>query len=80
MGPRSAEGRAGDQRDPAYNIAVSKIVSTRHREFAQRSGEMSNEQFAEFLGGFLEWAGPSMVDGAIGFVFMDWRQIELLLR
>jgi DNA modification methylase len=66
--------------DPPYNIAVSKIVSTRHREFAQGSGEMSDDQFSEFLGGFLERAGPYMVDGAIGFVFMDWRQIELLLR
>lgn len=68
------------QSDPPYNIAVSSIVSTRHREFAHASGEMSDDQFAEFLGEFLVAARNVMVDGAIAQIFMDWRQIEILLR
>lgn len=66
--------------DPPYNIAISSIVSTRHREFAHASGEMSSGQFAEFLGQFLSAARDVMLDGAIAQVFMDWRQIEILLR
>jgi len=66
--------------DPPYNIAISSIVSTRHREFAHASGEMTSDQFAGFLAAFLGAAREVMVDGAIAMVFMDWRQIELLLR
>lgn len=66
--------------DPPYNIAVSTIVSTKHEEFAHASGEMTPEQFATFLSDFLTPARDAMVEGAIAFVFMDWRQIEILLR
>lgn len=66
--------------DPPYNIAISSIVSTSHREFAHASGEMSDAQFADFIAQFLSAARDVMVDGAIAQVFMDWRQIEILLR
>lgn len=66
--------------DPPYNIAISSIVSTKHREFAEASGEMSADEFATFLTDFLSASKSVMTDGAIGFVFMDWRQLELLLR
>lgn len=84
--PRTLAALLGEERvqllltDPPYNISVSTIVSTKHREFAHGSGEMSREQFAEFLSAFLIAAREVMVDGAIAMVFMDWRQIELLLR
>ncbi|WP_179187171.1 DNA modification methylase [Sphingomonas sp. TZW2008] len=66
--------------DPPYNIAVSDIVSTQHAEFAFASGEMSDDEFAAFLTGFISAALPVLVKGAVVFAFMDWRQIELLLR
>jgi len=66
--------------DPPYNIEISTIVSTSHREFAHASGEMSRDEFATFLRDVLELAMSRLDDGAIGFVFMDWRQIEILLR
>jgi DNA modification methylase len=76
----------GDERpqllftDPPYNIAVSSIVSTRHREFAHGSGEMSESEFGRFLAEVLAVARHVMLDGAIAFMFMDWRQLEILLR
>jgi DNA modification methylase len=66
--------------DPPYNIAISSIVSTKHREFAHGSGEMSQSEFAQFLSDVLAATKPMMLSGALAFIFMDWRQIEILLR
>ena len=40
---------------------------------------MSSEQFAQFLEVTLSFAARSSVDGAIHFVFIDWRHIRELL-
>jgi DNA modification methylase len=66
--------------DPPFNCCISKTVSTQHREFAQASGEMSGEQFQKFLANFLSNAAEVMASGAVGLVYMDWRQIERLLH
>jgi DNA modification methylase len=54
--------------DPPYNVRVDGHVSgsgrVRHREFAEASGEMTSQGFT---------------DGAISFVFMDWRHMAELL-
>ncbi|MEQ8441225.1 MAG: DNA methyltransferase [Alphaproteobacteria bacterium] len=65
--------------DPPYNVPVDGHVcglgKVRHREFAMASGEMTREQFEKFLKtAFLNLARSS-VDGAIHFIFMDWRHI-----
>ncbi|MBT6529341.1 MAG: DNA modification methylase, partial [Betaproteobacteria bacterium] len=70
--------------DPPYNVAIDGHVSgsgkTKHRTFAMACGEMSETEFQEFLTDFLRAATENMTDGAIAFVCMDWRHIEILLQ
>jgi DNA modification methylase len=68
--------------DPPFNVRVDGHVSglgkVRHEEFAMASGEMSEAEFTAFLSTFLGHAKAYSRDGAILFVFMDWRhQFEL---
>lgn len=69
--------------DPPYNVKVQGHVGgrgkTRHNEFAFASGEMSDEEFSDFLRDSLTVMKTHSADGALLFVFMDWRHIELLL-
>lgn len=66
--------------DPPYNVPIDGNVgglgSIKHREFAFASGEMSSEQFTEFLTVTLGNAAASAKDGAIAFVCMDWRHMR----
>jgi hypothetical protein len=69
--------------DPPYNVRVRDIVgrgAVRHKEFAMASGEMSHDDFVEFLKGTLAAAASVSHDGAVHFVCMDWRHIEELLN
>lgn len=69
--------------DPPYNIAIPGVVSgkgnVKHDNFVQASGEMSAEAFSQFLSTFLHCSKAVMADGALAFVFMDWRNIDRLL-
>jgi DNA modification methylase len=69
--------------DPPYNVPIDGHVCglgrTTHRDFAMASGEMSKAEFTAFLTTVLGHAAGHSVDGALHFVFMDWRHlIELL--
>jgi DNA modification methylase len=87
--PVGLEHLMGDRRadmmftDPPYNLVVDGHVSglgkTHHREFAEASGEMSQEQFTEFLRESLSLAGSFCRDGAIAYVCMDWRHLREIL-
>lgn len=76
----------GDERaqlvlaDAPYNVKVSGIVSTQHREFVQGSGEMSEAEFDAFLERFLAASHQALVDGGIAYCFMDWKHIRQLLN
>jgi DNA modification methylase len=65
--------------DPPFNVRVDGNVSglgkVRHDEFAMASGEMSEAEFTSFLSTFLGCAKAHSRDGAILFVFMDWRHL-----
>lgn len=65
--------------DPPFNVRVDGHVSglgrVRHEEFAMASGEMSEGEFTAFLSTFLGHAKACSKDGAILFVFMDWRHL-----
>lgn len=65
--------------DPPYNVRIDGHVcglgSVKHREFLLASGEMSSDQFTDFLTCTLGNAATVMRDGAIAFVCMDWRHI-----
>jgi DNA modification methylase len=69
--------------DPPYNVPIDGHVgglgSIRHREFAFAAGEMSREQFTDFLQRTLGNAAGAAKDGAIAFVCMDWRHMRELL-
>ena len=63
--------------DPPYNVKIDGHVGGRgrikHREFAFASGEMTSEQFVQFLQETLGLCARHTVDGGITYVCMDWR-------
>jgi DNA modification methylase len=81
--PNTYAAFMGDERadlvftDPPYNVPIQGFVGgkgrIKHREFAEGSGELSEQQFIDFLRSTLGLACEHSVDGAIHFVFMDWR-------
>jgi DNA modification methylase len=69
--------------DPPYHVTIAGFVSglgrTRHREFAMASGEMSRDEFVEFLAASIATLLPHLTDGAILYLCMDWRHMTELL-
>ena len=69
--------------DPPYNVPISGHVcglgKIQHDEFAMASGEMSDDEFREFLKRFFEQANAVLHPGATSFVCMDWRHIADLI-
>jgi DNA modification methylase len=68
--------------DPPYNVKVRSIQGRgkiQHREFVAASGEMSRDEFTQFLAAFLTLAAKHSVEGAIHYVCMDWRHIGEML-
>ena len=83
--PESFQRLLGDEKaqmvftDPPYNVRIEGNVSGlglhRHGEFAMASGEMSSAEFMEFLKKALTVAIRCSGDGALHFIFMDWRHV-----
>jgi len=69
--------------DPPYNVRVPGHVQGRgrvkHADFAFASGEMSDAEFRVFLETCLGHLACASSDGALHFVCMDWRHIDVLL-
>lgn len=74
----------GDERaqmvltDAPYNVKVKNIGSMgkiKHDEFAMASGEMTPAEFTEFLTTFMRHAKEYSVDGALHYLFMDWKHV-----
>lgn len=69
--------------DQPYNVPIAGHVSglgrNTHREFAEASGEMTLEQFTEFLRVTLERVEVVCSNGAIVFTCMDWRHAGEML-
>jgi DNA modification methylase len=70
--------------DPPYNVPIQGHVSGKgaivHREFAMASGEMSEEEFIDFLQRVLSLFARHSASGSIHFVCMDWRHAYALLK
>jgi DNA modification methylase len=70
--------------DPPYNVPIDGHVSglgrVTHREFAMAAGEMTSQEFTQFLttvfARFTEFSGT----GSIHFVCMDWWHLRELLN
>ena len=69
--------------DPPYNVPIHGHVSglgrTRHREFAMAAGEMSPNEYLNFLESICMSLVAFTVDGAMHFICMDWRHAKPLL-
>ena len=69
--------------DPPYNVRIQGHVSglgkAQHEEFAMASGEMSSEEFADFLETTVSHLIHYSIDGSVHFICMDWRHIGELL-
>jgi DNA modification methylase len=68
--------------DPPYNVPIAGHVGgrgrTKHREFAVGVGELSSNEFREFLETVLGHCAGHSVNGSIHYVCMDWRHTEEL--
>lgn len=63
--------------DAPYNVPVAGHVTSRrdHGEFVSGSGEMSDEQFTEFLAKIMRQSLSALSGSALAYMFMDWRHI-----
>lgn len=73
--------------DPPYNVKIAGIgsgsensVISKHGEFVMASGEMSEDEFTEFLRKIMVNMVNESKDGAIHYVCMDWRHMMEVLR
>jgi hypothetical protein len=69
--------------DPPYNVKINGHVGglgkIQHREFAMASGEMSQEEFTEFLKSAFRLVAANSTDGSLHYLCMDWRHLEEVL-
>jgi 16S rRNA G966 N2-methylase RsmD len=69
--------------DPPYNVPIAGHVMgngrVQHREFAMAVGEMSVEQFTDFLKTVCTRLSAASTDGSIHFLCMDWRHLPEIL-
>lgn len=65
--------------DPPFNVPVNGHVcgagKTKHKEFAMANGEMSSDEFTEFLRKNFVLCAKYSRPGALHYNFMDWRHV-----
>ncbi len=65
--------------DPPYNVKVSNISGInkehKHAEFLMASGEMSEEEFIEFLSKIFHNLASFSKNGSLHYVCMDWKHV-----
>lgn len=70
--------------DSPYNVSISGNVcgkgSIQHKEFAMASGEMSSEEFVNFLKAAIRNLITFSKNGSIHYLFMDWRHMSEILE
>jgi hypothetical protein len=69
--------------DPPYNVKIDGHVSgngkIKHREFAMASGEMTDQEFTDFLTAGLTSICAHTTPGALIYACMDWRHMGEML-
>lgn len=88
--PESYEKLLGDEKaamiftDPPYNVEIDGHVcgkgKIKHAEFQMAAGEMSQQEFTEFLGQVFANLCQYSKDGSLHFICMDWRHIKELME
>jgi DNA modification methylase len=68
--------------DPPYGCVVDGFVSKKgqHRNFVQGAGEMSREELEAFFFAFASNLARVLQKGALVYIFIDWRSLDLMLR
>jgi DNA modification methylase len=69
--------------DPPYNLSITKALrakTIKRREFPMASGEMTAEEYREFLKATFVQLCAASTDGSIHFVCIDWRHVRDLLE
>lgn len=69
--------------DPPYNLSIKKDISVgagKFAEFAEGSGEMSDDAYEELLTVTTENMMKAVKKGGILFLCIDWRHAEVLMR
>ncbi|MBC7750074.1 MAG: site-specific DNA-methyltransferase [Methylotenera sp.] len=62
--------------DPPYNLPANFFTNKdeqRHKDFAMASGEMTDDEFVQFLALIMTTSVNNSVPGAIHYIFMDFR-------
>lgn len=69
--------------DPPYNVKISGHVcgsgNVQHKEFQMASGEMSTDEFTQFLRKNFDLCAKYSRPGALQYNFMDWRHMGEIL-
>jgi DNA modification methylase len=69
--------------DPPYNVRINGHVSgkgaVKHSEFAMAAGEMTGDEFRNFLTLGMKLASENIANGSIIYAFMDWRHLDEML-
>jgi DNA modification methylase len=77
------DGRQADMIlcDPPYGVPILGHVTsaTKHREFAMGCGEMTSDEFVQFLSQALQLLAQHSKQGSVHFVFMSWHHLRELL-
>lgn len=69
--------------DPPFNVPVNghvRVTTDHFDEFAEASGEMSEDEFTAFLASFIVAANQVRRPGALYYAFMDWRHMREMLE
>lgn len=79
------EGKKADMvfTDPPYNVKINGHVcgagNVQHKEFKFASGEMTVEEFTQFLKTSFELLCMFSKDGSLHYICMDWRHIKEIM-
>lgn len=69
--------------DPPYNVKINGHVcgagNVQHKEFKFASGEMTIEEFTQFLKTSFELLCMFSKDGSLHYICMDWRHIKEII-
>jgi DNA modification methylase len=69
--------------DPPYNVEIDGFVGgkgrVRHREFAMAAGEMTPDQFENFLSTVFGHMANNSTNGSLHYLCMDWRHAREII-